>query len=59
MRQGAVTKEHMSIKEAAAYLEIGYSTVWRMVKKGKIPAAKFGVAVRVKRSDLDALFFLR
>jgi len=43
----------MTIKDAANYLKISYSTIYKLVERGRIPAAKVGGAWRFKRDVLD------
>ena len=49
-------KELMSLKEVAAFLNIGYSTirVWRFKKKFNLPCIKYSVRkVFYKRKDIE------
>ncbi|MFC1870510.1 response regulator [Chloroflexota bacterium] len=43
----------LNIKEAAAYLRISQSTIYKLVEKDKIPAKKVGGAWRFQRTMLD------
>jgi len=43
----------MTIKDAANYLKISSSTIYKLVEKGRIPALKVGGAWRFKRDILD------
>jgi predicted DNA-binding transcriptional regulator AlpA len=46
----------MRAKEAAAFLDIGKTTLWNNVKKGEVPPPiKIGGATRWRVSDLVAL----
>lgn len=48
--------EWLTTEDAAAYLRVTPSTIYRWTKTGKLQAYKFdGAPVRIKRSDLDAL----
>jgi len=44
-----------SIREAAAYLEIGEPTIYRWMRDGKITFRKVGDSTRFLREDLDAV----
>jgi excisionase family DNA binding protein len=46
--------EFLSIKDVADYLALEYKTIYRLVKRGEIPAAKIGGSYRIRRSDLEA-----
>ena len=46
----------MDIKEAAEYLHIKVWTLYRLAKRGKVPAIKVGGQWRFKRDVLDAMF---
>jgi excisionase family DNA binding protein len=52
-----VTKEVMSIEETADYLSLCRNTVYRLVRRGQIPAKRFGYQWRISRAVLDE--FLR
>lgn len=41
------------VKEVAAVLRLGLSTVYQLIQSGKLPAYKFGGIYRVRRHDLD------
>ena len=43
----------MTIKEAAKYLRLNYMTVYKLVQKSRIPAAKVGGNWRLKKEILD------
>ncbi|MBI4436148.1 MAG: helix-turn-helix domain-containing protein [Candidatus Omnitrophica bacterium] len=43
----------MGIKDAADYLEVHQSTIYRLVGNGQIPAFKLGGQWRFKRDILD------
>lgn len=42
-------------KDAAAYLGISRSTIWRYIRAGKLPTMKLGAIVLIEKSALDAL----
>ena len=41
-------------QQIADFLQIDPQTVWRMIKRGDLPAVKIGRIYRVTRSDFDA-----
>ncbi len=49
-------KKFWSIKDVAEYLGVEYKTVYRLVRKGEIPAGKVGGVYRIRKEDLDAYF---
>jgi excisionase family DNA binding protein len=44
----------LKAEEAARLLGLGRSTVFGMLASGELPAVRYGRAVRVRRSDLEA-----
>jgi excisionase family DNA binding protein len=49
------SREYMTVKDLAAFYNIGVSTVWRLVKKGNLPAPiRIGGSTRFKRPNLPA-----
>jgi len=44
----------MTVPEAAAYLAIGKSRVWEMIRRDVVRAVRIGNSTRVPRSELDA-----
>jgi excisionase family DNA binding protein len=44
----------LTLKEAAAYLQIGIPTIYRLAQAGRIPASKVGGQWRFRREVLDA-----
>jgi len=49
-------REFLTVKDVAARLTIGVSTVWRQVKKGNLPPPiKIGDSTRWRRADLETL----
>ena len=46
----------LTVAEAAEFLSVHIVTAYRMIADGRLPAARVGVALRVRRADLDALF---
>ena len=49
-------KQFWSIKDIAEYLGVEYKTVYRLVRKGEIPAGKVGGVYRIRKEDVDAYF---
>lgn len=43
----------MTIEEAAAYLRVGKKTIYRLLKRGKIPATKVGRQWRFNKASID------
>jgi excisionase family DNA binding protein len=50
----AVTGEHYSVEEAAAYLNTSVRFVRRMISERRVTFYKVGRHVRLKRKDLEA-----
>jgi excisionase family DNA binding protein len=48
-----VQPEWLKYPEAERYSGLGRSTLWKLVKDGRIEAAKVGKAVRINRRSLD------
>ncbi len=46
----------LNIKEAADFLRVPVSTVYRLVQNGKIPGVKVGKHWRFLKKDLERLF---
>ncbi len=46
-------KEILSPKQAADYLNITTITLYKLLKKGQVPAKKFGRQWRIKKDILD------
>ena len=47
-----MTKKHYSIEEAADLLGLHTNTIRRMIKRGDLPATKYGRQWRIKKEDL-------
>lgn len=43
-----------TIKQGAAYLNLGESTVRRLIEQGRLACVKIDRSVRIRRCDLDA-----
>jgi excisionase family DNA binding protein len=43
----------MTVEEAAVYLRVGKKTIYRLLKKGKIPATKVGRQWRFNKASID------
>ncbi len=48
--------EYLTAEEVAKQLKINQITVYRMIKRGEIPATKFGKIWRVSSKQLAKLF---
>ena len=46
----------LRVPEAAAFLGVTDTHVYRLVSKGRIPHARVGASIRIRRADLDAMF---
>lgn len=44
----------LTIKEVAQYLHVVPLTIYRMIDRGDLPAAKVGKVWRIRRQDLQA-----
>ena len=44
----------LKAEEIAAMLDVSKSFVYQMIRKGDLPAVRFGLSVRVRPQDLDA-----
>lgn len=47
--------QFLTIEEVAKLLRVAEATVYRMARKGEIPAVRFGKAWRVKRKELEKI----
>jgi len=47
------TSPVMTVDQVASYLQMNRLTVYRYVREGKIPAAKFGKLYRILKTDVD------
>lgn len=45
---------YLSIKQVAEQLGVEYKTVYRLIRKGELPAAKIGGVYRLRPGDVDA-----
>ena len=43
----------LSIPQAGAYLNVSRDTVRRLILNGKVPHARIGNSIRIRRADLD------
>lgn len=55
MHQAEIEQRLLRLREAAKYLGLDPSTVFRAIKRGEIPAVRIGRALRVDIKDLDRL----
>ncbi len=46
----------MTPEEAAEFLKVDIRTIYRWLRAGTLPAAKFGDSWRIRKSDIDAFF---
>lgn len=49
----------MTVDQVADYLQVNRLTVYRYVREGKIPAARFGKLYRVLKTDVDGFLEAR
>jgi len=49
-------KDFLSIQEVCQLFKVSRTTVWRLMKEGKVHAAKIGRKKFITRSSIDALF---
>ena len=54
MRKKNDSSPLMTLQEVAAYLRVHTSTVYRLLKEGKLPAFKFGSEWRFNREVIEA-----
>lgn len=50
------SKHVLSIKEACAFIGVSRSTIYRILKDGKLKHAKFGTRTLIHKNDLSNLF---
>ena len=55
MSEANVSKEVLTVDEAAAVLRINRNTAYKAVRKGTIPSLRFGDRIVVPRAKLSAL----
>jgi excisionase family DNA binding protein len=48
-------RDVLTIAQAADYLQFHREKVYRLVREGKLPAARIGKDWRIKRADIEAL----
>jgi excisionase family DNA binding protein len=51
----AMTSPIMTTPEVARYLRIHYSTLYKLIRQGRIPAFKIGADYRFKRDAIEKL----
>lgn len=49
-----ITQSFLSIKEVAEQLGVEYKTIYRLIRRGELAAAKIGGVYRLRPSDVDA-----
>ena len=56
-RQVSDIREYISVKEAVAMFGVERSTLYRLIKLGRIPVINMGTRLtRIKRSEMERLF---
>lgn len=50
------SEEILNIKEVSDYLKIPISTVYKLVREGKVPAVRLGKHLRFMKKDLEHIF---
>ncbi|MFA4995791.1 MAG: helix-turn-helix domain-containing protein [Patescibacteria group bacterium] len=45
--------EFLTVEEVAEKYRVAVATIYRMVRKGEIPAIKFGKVWRIKKNELE------
>lgn len=55
MSQRIFERRWLSCREVGEMLNLNPGSVWRMVKRGAIPASRIGHTLRIDRQSLDAL----
>ncbi len=59
-RQVSDIREYISVKEAVAMFGVERSTLYRLIKLGRIPTINMGTRLtRIKRSEMERLFLNR
>jgi excisionase family DNA binding protein len=43
-----------TVKETAQHLRLCDKQIRRLIKRGELPAYRFGAAIRIKKTDIDA-----
>ena len=51
----AESRDVMTPKQVAEYLQLHPMTIYRYIRQGKIPAAKIGRRYRIKKENVDKL----
>jgi excisionase family DNA binding protein len=47
----------MSVREAAAYLNAGESTIWKLIRESKLPAKRLGSRTIILRADAKQFLY--
>jgi len=53
-RSGSQTKEILTLKEVADYLQCHASTLYRLIKRGDVPHFRLGSDFRFQKSTIDS-----
>jgi|Napbiome12C3dose_1001474.scaffolds.fasta_scaffold00001_81 excisionase family DNA binding protein len=54
-----IQEEYLTIDDVAKRLKVAKATVYRMARKGKLPAVKFGKVWRISSLRLSELFEIK
>jgi excisionase family DNA binding protein len=49
------SSELLTVREAGAFLRLSPPTMYRLIASGEVPAARVGKALRIRRSELEAV----
>lgn len=55
----AAKRPWLTVFEAACYMNIGESTLWKLLAEGALPSCKDGGNVRIARADIEAYWAKR
>lgn len=50
----ALNREFYTVQEVADLMGFHWQTILRMIRKGELPAKKYGSAWRIRKADLEA-----
>jgi excisionase family DNA binding protein len=56
---GRMPEEWMRTEDVAAELGVSKTVVWRQIRRGTLPAEKFGRDYRIRREDFDRFKCMR
>ncbi len=46
-------QEFLTVREVASFLHVAQKSIYKWISEQRLPAYRFGRAVRVRRDDLD------